>query len=385
MVIKTKISIFILLITICFSANSQTTKKVLIEEITGTWCGLCPQGFVFMDSLMLNFENTIGVAMHQGDPMSTMDGSNLGNEYTGGGVPAFLIDRYLFDDYGFISIGTDYDLLMEKTTERLNTQSAVGVSFVEASLDQASNKLSVTLQADFFEDINETDMRFNLYVVEDKVVSDEPGYAQANYFNVVQDHPYGGEGPVLTNFEHRYVCRTMAGGAWGKQNSLPSIDYKRNDKFNYIFLVDIDPTWNLENVSLIGMVQCFNESNTNRAILNAEEISLATALNPPVDEEPIATSLNTNKRSFITVSPNPISQFAKIEFHLNNTGPTKIFVSNTNGTTVKVLRDELLNEGMHTLMWNTLDTNRNELPAGIYFINIVSGTQLSTKKIQLLH
>jgi hypothetical protein len=74
------------------------TKKLAIEEATGTWCGWCVRGIVYMDSLEGLYPGMVSeVAVHNGDPMvvSAYD-SWIGTKISG--YPAVVVDRTLVDD-----------------------------------------------------------------------------------------------------------------------------------------------------------------------------------------------------------------------------------------------------------------------------------------------
>ena len=54
-------------------------KMVVSEEGTGTWCGWCVRGAVYMDLMAAKYSNYwAGIAVHNGDPMvvATYDSSN---------------------------------------------------------------------------------------------------------------------------------------------------------------------------------------------------------------------------------------------------------------------------------------------------------------------
>ena len=59
------------------SAPSNFTQKVILEEITGTWCSACPQGAYYLDQAVTSNPDLImGAAYHSGissypDPMAT--------------------------------------------------------------------------------------------------------------------------------------------------------------------------------------------------------------------------------------------------------------------------------------------------------------------------
>ena len=74
------------------------TKKLAIEEATGTWCGWCVRGIVFMDSLeFLHPGAASEVAVHNSDPMTvTAYDAWMGTKISG--YPSVVIDRTIVDD-----------------------------------------------------------------------------------------------------------------------------------------------------------------------------------------------------------------------------------------------------------------------------------------------
>ena len=58
------------------------TKKVLIEEFTGAWCGYCPDGAHRLEKIIdSNDGNVIGVSLHNGDQMAVGHTDYLGSIY----------------------------------------------------------------------------------------------------------------------------------------------------------------------------------------------------------------------------------------------------------------------------------------------------------------
>ena len=68
-------------------------KIVVGEEATGTWCGWCPRGAVFLEQMANDYsDHFVGVAVHNGDPMTV----DTYDEAIGGfisGYPSMLVDR----------------------------------------------------------------------------------------------------------------------------------------------------------------------------------------------------------------------------------------------------------------------------------------------------
>src|SRR5699024_9870565 len=70
-----------------------TGKIVVGEEATGTWCGWCPGGHVFMDYMETKYSGYwAGIAVHNNDPMvdQTYD-TGIGTKIQG--YPSALVNR----------------------------------------------------------------------------------------------------------------------------------------------------------------------------------------------------------------------------------------------------------------------------------------------------
>lgn len=75
------------------TVSQNSTKVVLIEEGTGTWCGYCPRGAVAMDYMDQNHPTTFaGVAVHNGDPMTVTAYDNGADfQFTGANVDRVIL------------------------------------------------------------------------------------------------------------------------------------------------------------------------------------------------------------------------------------------------------------------------------------------------------
>ena len=81
-------------------------------------------------------------------------------------VNMFLLDRYKFEDLSFTQFTFQEEPLMEKMQERLLQEPAVQLSYTDFHFDKAAKTVSLTLKAGFLQDINDKELRFNLWVVE---------------------------------------------------------------------------------------------------------------------------------------------------------------------------------------------------------------------------
>ncbi|MBK7964132.1 MAG: thioredoxin family protein [Bacteroidetes bacterium] len=79
--------------TVVTGLSFQPTKRVLMEEGTGTWCGWCPRGAVFTEQFDTVYADyAIVVAVHNSDPMTdAVYDPGLGSLISG--YPSGAVDR----------------------------------------------------------------------------------------------------------------------------------------------------------------------------------------------------------------------------------------------------------------------------------------------------
>ncbi len=218
-----KLASFICLLFLYHNSTAQINRKIILEDITAAWCGLCPEGLATSNQITNNFANVIPIAIHIADPMEIPETATIGDIYTGSGVNAFLLDRYLFPDLQFVPFTFEYEPLALKIAERLAMPASVAIDIQNVSYDTLSRTLQATVKAQFINSVeNYNDLRFNFFLVEDSVISTASGYAQVNFFHAVPGYFYSGAGNPMYNFPHRHVLRAALGGTWGTENSLPA-------------------------------------------------------------------------------------------------------------------------------------------------------------------
>ena len=360
------LTIVLLSLILLENTFAQATKKVVLEDLTASWCGLCPEGKLTYDSIMTNFDNVIGVGAHISDPMSNETTEELGEVYSGGGVNVFLVDRYLFDDRNFVQFSFQYEPLAEKLAQRLQMTAPVSVSFEEVHFDEQSRQLTATVRADFHQDIAGKDLRFNFWLTEDSIMRNEGGYTQSSYFNDYEGHAYQGAGNPIYNFVHRSVLRASLGGIWGVENSLPTV-IAAGSVHRFDFETTLPVEWRIEQVYLVGLVQNHGTERADQAILNAEDLRLKTFL----EGQQLTTSIHgaSKLNRLFRIYPNPIATGPlQIVFDLAQTSPVRLQVFDMSGRKIRTLRSEKMNQGLHTVRWNLQNAKGKKVVAGTYVL-----------------
>ncbi|UCF06054.1 MAG: T9SS type A sorting domain-containing protein [bacterium] len=82
--------------------------------------------------------------------------------------------------------------------------------------------------------------------------------------------------------------------------------------------------------------------------------------------------------------PNPFNPTTRIDFSLRERGQTKLSIYNVKGQLVRVLVNETMDAGPHSVMWDATNNRGAAVASGIYFYRIVSKGFVRTKKMILL-
>ena len=124
------------------SAPSNFTQKVILEEITGTWCSACPQGAYYLDQAVISNPDLImGAAYHSGissypDPMSTDETDYWQVYYNLYSFPTILLN----------GTSTDWNYGMDQINNKLSQTPILGLS-AEAAI--VGGKLDIEINVGF--------------------------------------------------------------------------------------------------------------------------------------------------------------------------------------------------------------------------------------------
>jgi hypothetical protein len=98
--------------------------------------------------------------------------------------------------------------------------------------------------------------------------------------------------------------------------------------------------------------------------------------------EPISTV--ANEFSLGQNYPNPFNPSTKFEVSIANEGFTSIKLYNTLGEELYVFSNEILKKGKYEFTWNGVNMNGKSVNSGVYFIKMISGEYIMTRKITLI-
>lgn len=352
-----------------FGMSFFPTKRVVIEEGTGTWCGWCPRGTVAMYDLRNMYPNTaMLVAIHNGDPMQN-------SVYAGGvtalvaGYPSGLVDRKIID-IDPTEFFDAYDVLInEKPPFDIN---------VIADYNQVTKVLTAKIEAVLATDVT-GNFRFNAVVVEEAVTGTGDGtnangndFDQQNYYNRVLNpsaptligagrnwntspHPI-----PATQIQYDHVGRAILGGFNGLAGSLPT-NLLADSTYSHTFTYGLPGTWKPQNIYVIGWVS----NGTTNEIINANKSDLVVGI-----DEQVAKNFN------VMVYPNPMnSSNGQLYLNLKQNADVQVDVLDMMGRIVFSNNQIKLQQGEYVY-----PLNMEGLSNGIYNVRVlVDGEQITRR------
>lgn len=90
-----------------------------------------------------------------------------------------------------------------------------------------------------------------------------------------------------------------------------------------------------------------------------------------------------NKVSLEQNFPNPFNPATAFQYNLSESGIIELTITDIIGRKVTTLISGYQRSGNHNLLWTGKDSNGNQVPSGIYFYNLKSGSNIITKKMTL--
>jgi len=337
------------------------TKKVVVEEATGTWCGWCPRGTVYMDSIHNLYPNTTElIAVHNSDPM-TVPVYDAGMGGMIGGYPSGLVDRKDND--------IDPTQFIASYLQRINDVPPCDID-VTTTYNAITRVIDMTVSAHFATDLS-GDFRLNSVVVEEDVTGTGSTWAQTNYYSGGGNGPLQGAGhnwatepdPVpAASMHYDHVAREITGGWDGTPGSLPA-NISANATHSYSWSYTLPAGYDESQVHVSGWITDFS----NGHILNANHGDLIIG----IDAAETASS-------FDAVILGSLSENARLKVNLKDASSLKVVLYDATGNTL-MSKDNKLTAGEYIYNLRSL-----KLSAGVYMVKIIAGNEMITKKFSVV-
>lgn len=334
-------------------------KVVVGEEATGTWCGWCPRGAVYLEKMSVLYpDHFVGIAVHNGDPM-TVEPYDLAIGGYISGYPSMLVDRGA--DIDPSAVEGDF---LNRVIIAPKAVLTVGSDYLDGA-----TSMNVSVTADFLSDIS-GDYRLALVVIEDGVTGTGSGYNQANYYAGGGSGNMGGyeslPNPVpAASMVYDHVARMILPSFEGAAGSFPAA-VGAGESHTVSFVVGIDPYWDLNEVHLVGILIAPDSKIDNAGFVSIEE-SVINGYAGLSEEFSVVSTTN--------LYPNPTHSATSIDLGTVNHENVIIELYDINGKLV-VSRNygELDGQLVIPMELSTLEN-------GVYLVHILKGESLEIKKL----
>lgn len=335
-----------------FNTVSQiANKKVVVEEGTGTWCGWCPRGAVAMDAMAVAHpDDFIGIAVHNGDPMTVTAYDNGANF---SGFPGCNVDRAELDQ------GVSTAAFEGYYQARINNVVPAAIS---ATSSGSGSSLTVDVDATFYTVFAAANYTLAVVLVEDNVTGTASGYNQTNYYAGGAQGAMGGyeslPNPVpAAQMVYNHVGRALLGGYTGQAGSVPAT-ITDGQTASYSFTYTIPGTSNRANMHAVAMLI----DGATGEIVNADEISIATV------------GLAEASTIAMNVYPNPATTEASVSFE----GKGGEYVVSIIDMTGRVYATQTVSDAVGA---QTVNLATSGLKAGTYMVNVANGSGSYTQNL----
>jgi len=334
-------------------------KGVLVEEATGTWCGWCPRGAVFLDFMEEEYGGQfVGVAVHNSDPMEIVAYDAGLTSFSGfAGFPSVLVNKTALDDPGTM----EYPFLQSASIAPLAT--------IEASATYAPGTRDLKIKTTATAGATAVPgAKFFITLIEDGVTGTETTYNQANYYAGGGVGPMAGwenlPNPVLAaDMVYNHVARELFGSFNGIAGSVsPPLTAGAVSTFEINDFV-VPDDFNMDNMHLVVALL-----NNNNRVVNVIKASLTEAV----------STQNQFNHNLAKVLQNPFANVTYVQLELSNAVPVTMTVFNAQGQIVA-------NKNYGKLSGNqVLPFDGSNLAEGMYLIHLDIDHTLVTKKVILV-
>jgi len=90
------------------------------------------------------------------------------------------------------------------------------------------------------------------------------------------------------------------------------------------------------------------------------------------------------KSGILSSRPNPFNPATTIRYRIAEKGPVTMSIFDTQGRLVSTLVQNSLEPGDHQVVWQGIDESGRQVPAGIYFVQMMTSDIVSTQKLTLV-
>jgi len=325
-------------------------KRPVFEEGTGTWCGWCPRGAVFMDHFAASHPGGAAsqIAVHNSDPMTLNTYDNYMKNYAGG-FPNIVVDRFSVKDPRYID--TAFAVAQ-------NNFGFADISLGSPIINGSNVSIPVTVQPV----VTISNPKLALVVTESNLVGSGPNWPQNNYYSGGGSGIMGGwegEASHVSSVNFHFTARSITPSPDGGLGNLPSTIAAGNI-YHDTLTTALDGTWKANDLQYVVLL--LNGDNTS--VMNSAATALPN-LQPTLPGSTSLTEIGSDIEQAL-LYPNPASGKSYLKVRVKNAGQAKLAIMDIAG---RKLYESL--QQVHSGD-NTFEVTTKDLTAGTYFVNLIT-------------
>ena len=366
------------------TVSFMPTKRIMFEEPTGSWCGWCVRGIVYMDSMWSVHSGNVSISsVHDYNSYDPMAIENTTTTHYDtyiqtipgfSGFPGLVVDRHFVADPS--DVFTYYSDMSNFFGFADMTITATYSNFADAINVSGTIKPAQNLSGDY---------RVELILTEDKVHGTASGYAQHDYYSFQnQNLPLAGEGynfqdstqvinatSMYFKFVDRWTVPDLGTSPNGIASSLPAT-MTSGTTYNYtIPAVTIASDWVVANMRAIVLLIDNNPTSlTYKQILNS--------INAPIAHNVGVANVAAGVDD-LNIYPNPAKDQVHVLFTLKDAGQVHFTVTDVLGREMFIVPSESMNAGGQQINFSTAG-----FAPGSYNVTIATETGTLTQHLSVI-
>ena len=259
---------------------SEYTRKVLLEDYTGTWCGYCPRMVSIVNYLTEYNDRIIPIAIHcQGapsDPWTYEFWADMASpqNYNAMGAPKGKYNRiHSLNQYeGTHPCPNDPTIYYSQADEFLNESANLGLA-ISSNLN--GNNLKMTVQVGFATD-SVPDARLVVTLIEDGLTYNQVNYYAGSGLNCDSNYNYSSMPNPIPNFAQEHVLLKAYTDIYG--DVIPQSEISNGNVYSRDFNVQLPSNvGNPANLKIVAFVLGNGNSIPTRGVLNAQRADVGSS------------------------------------------------------------------------------------------------------------
>jgi Outer membrane protein Omp28 len=245
------------------------TRKVLIEDYTGAWCGWCPLMSYALIQREQTSPNLIVSAVHYGpaapggthDPFHSTLSSSLASRYNVNAYPTAIINRNIYTGSETVDNQLNFAFGLGRPRAGLSINSAL-----------AGSSLTGSVKVTFDDDFTSSTVKMVIMLVEDSLKANQTNYLSGH--SSYTSHPYYTQPGVMPNYNHNAVLRAASGSILG--DVVPAANTGKNAEYTANFSFNVG-SYNAANCRIIAFVM--TETGSQHEVINAQRVKAGQSQN----------------------------------------------------------------------------------------------------------